>query len=291
MELSRLSSAAGAALNSRPIVPKAQGMKVAVVTGAGKGLGREIAKGLARKGFVPLVTDIDHDAARETASAIGGGAWAMRQDVRDPASHHEVARAANARGRLALWVNNAGVLHVGNAWDHSDEAVRQIVEVNVLGVMWGARAAIEAMRAQGGHLINIASMSSITPVPGLAVYGATKQAVLGFTISLAGDIDRAGLPIEVSAVCPDGINTDMVRDVRDSKESGIVFAAPKLLTVEEVADVVLDLVDKPQLAVSVPRVRGALAHAFRPFPALGLQALKPFLWFGERQRLKNTGRR
>lgn len=186
-------------------------MKIAVVTGAGKGLGREIAKGLGRKGFVLLVTDIDEEAAHETASAIGGGAWAMRQDVRDSASHHEVARAANDRGRLALWVNNAGVLHAGNAWDHSDEAVRQMAEVNVLGMMWGARAAIEAMRAQGGHLINIASMSSIAPVPGLAVYGATKQAVLGFTVSLAGDIDRAGLPIEVSAVCPDGIDTDIDR--------------------------------------------------------------------------------
>lgn len=271
-----------------PDCAQALRMKIAVVTGAGKGLGREIANGLARKGFVVLVTDIDGDAAGETASAIGRGAWAMQQDVRDPASHRQVARAANDRGQLTLWVNNAGVLHAGNAWDHSDEAVRQMAEVNVLGMMWGARAAIEAMRARGGHLINIASLSSIAPVPGLAVYGATKQAVLGFTVSLAGDIDRAGLPIEVSAVCPDGIDTDMVRNVRGSKEAGIVFAAPKLLTVEEVADVVLELVDKPKLAVSVPRARGALAHALRPFPAFSLQALKPFLWFGERQRLKNT---
>jgi len=264
-------------------------MKIAVVTGAGKGLGREIAKGLGKKGFAVLVTDIDEESARATADAIGRGAWAMHQDVRDPASHRDVARAANERGSLELWVNNAGVLRTGHAWDHGDDEVRELVEVNVLGMIWGARAAIEAMRAKGGHLINIASLSSITPVPGLAVYGATKQAVLGFTISLAGDIERAALPIEVSAVCPDGIDTDMVRNVRSSAEASIVFASPKLLTVEEVSDVVLDLVDTPRLAVSVPRSRAALAHVLRPFPSFSLQAVKPFLWFGERQRRKKAG--
>jgi NAD(P)-dependent dehydrogenase (short-subunit alcohol dehydrogenase family) len=265
---------------------KEAGMKTAVVTGAGKGLGREIAKGLAKKGFAVLVTDIDGEAARATAETIGAGAWSIQQDVRDPASHQAIARAANERGVLGLWVNNAGVLHTGNVWDHSDEVVRQMIDVNLLGMIWGSRAAVDAMRAQGGHLINIASLSSITPVPGLAIYGATKQAVLGFTISLAGDLERAALPIKVSAVCPDGIDTDMVRNVRGSKQAGIVFAAPKLLTVEEVTNVVLELVDKPKLAVSVPRSRAALAHALRPFPALGLKALQPFIRYGERRRRK-----
>jgi NAD(P)-dependent dehydrogenase (short-subunit alcohol dehydrogenase family) len=266
-------------------------MKTAVVTGAGKGLGREIASGLAKKGFAVLATDIDAEAAAATARAIGGAVWSMRQDVRDPASHREVARAANGRGSLEIWVNNAGVLHTGHAWDHRDELVQQMVEVNLLGMLWGARAAVEAMRARGGHLINVASLSSITPAPGLAVYGATKQAVLGFTISLAGDLERAALPIKVSAVCPDGIDTDMVRSVRGSKEAGLVFASPKLLTVQEVAGVVLDLVDKPKLVVTIPRSRGALAHALRPFPSTGLRTLKPFLWFGERQRRKTMEQR
>ncbi|HSN84439.1 MAG TPA: SDR family NAD(P)-dependent oxidoreductase [Polyangiales bacterium] len=261
-------------------------MKTAVVTGAGRGLGREIAKRLVGKGFSVLVTDIDEQSAASTADAIGGGSWSMPQDVRDPASHHEVARAANARGSLGLWVNNAGVLHTGNAWEQSDELIRQTTEVNLLGMMWGSRAAVEAMRARGGHLINIASLTSITPVPGLAVYGATKQAVLGFTISLAGDLERAGVPVKVSAVCPDAIDTDMVRNVKTSKEADLVFASAKLLTAPEVAGVVIDLVERPRLAVSVPRGRGALAHALRPFPELGLRALKPFFWFGQRQRTK-----
>ncbi len=69
---------------------------------------------------------------------------------------------------------------------------------------------------------------------------------------------------------------------------GLVFAAAKLLTVEEVASVVLDVVDRPRLAVSVPRSRAVLAHAMRPFPEFSLKMLKPFLWFGERQRRKTN---
>jgi len=266
-------------------------MKIAVVTGGGGGLGSAIARGLADKGFAVLLTDIDEEAAAAAAKAIGGDAWSMYQDVRDPESHREVARAADQRGSLELWVNNAAVLYCERTWDHSDEAVRNMVDVNVSGVMWGARAAIEAMRAKGGHLINIASLSSIAPVPGLAVYGATKHAVLGFTISLAGDLKRAGLPIKVSAVCPDGIDTDMVRNVQGSEAASLVFASPKLLTAKEVASVVLDLVDEPRLAVSVPRSRGVLAHVLRPFPELSLKVLTPFYWYGERQRRKTTGGR
>jgi short-subunit dehydrogenase len=166
-----------------------------------------------------------------------------------------------------------------------------MIEVNVLGVMWGARAAIEAMRAKGGHLINVSSLSAITPVPGFAIYGATKQAILGFTISLAGELKRAALPIQVSAVCPDVIDTDMIRKVRGSKEASLLFASLKLLTVEEVAGIVLGLVDKPRLVASVPHSRAALAHALRPFPRLSLKVLEPFHWFGERQRRKTTKER
>jgi NAD(P)-dependent dehydrogenase (short-subunit alcohol dehydrogenase family) len=266
-------------------------MKVAVVTGAGKGLGREIAGRLAAKGFSVLVTDVDTDSAEATARQIGAGAWSMAQDVRDPESHRAVARAANERGSLVLWVNNAGVLYTGDAWEHEDEALRHMTEVNVLGTFWGARAAVDAMRADGGHLINIASLSAVTPVPGLAVYGATKQAVLGFSVSLAGDLDRAGVPIHVSAVCPHAINTDMIKDIEDLRGADIAFVGTGLLTVEKVAEVVAELVDKPRLAVSIPRGQAALAHALRPFPETSLRILKPLMRVGEWRRRRAIGKR
>lgn len=266
-------------------------MKIAVVTGAGRGLGREIAKGLANKGFTVLATDINAESAADAAREIGRGAWSMAHDARDPEAHRRVAEAASERGSLRLWVNNAGVLYTGDAWEHDDEIIRQIFEVNTLGMIYGSRTAVDAMRHEGGHLINIASLSAVAPVPGLAVYGASKQAVLGFTISLAGDLDRAGIPVEVSAVCPHAINTDMVRSVQDLKGADIAFVGARLLTVNEVADVVLDLVDKPRLAVSVPRSQGALAHALRPFPSVALRVLRPLLRVGEWQRRRASGER
>ncbi len=185
---------------------------------------------------------------------------------------------------LKLWVNNAGVLSVGPVWELDDDTVRRHVEVNVLGVLWGSRAAVDSMRLDGGQIINIASISSLLPVPGLAVYGATKSAVLAYSLSLQGDLQNADLPIKVSAVCPDAIDTDMVRDVAHRQEANLLFSAKKLLTVDEVANAVLDLVDDPKLVVTIPRLRAALAHLIRPFPTMGLRLLEWFRRIGERRR-------
>lgn len=259
-------------------------MKTAVVTGAGRGLGRLIAEGLAQKGFAVLVADIDGNAAADTARAIGGNAWSAEQDVRVAASHHAIASEASARGPLAVWVNNAGVLRTGSAWEHSEEDIRLQVEVNVLGVIFGCQAAVEAMRREGGHIINIASISSLTPAPGVAVYGATKQAVLGFSVSLQGDLTRAGLDIKVSALCPDAIDTNMVRDVQNKKDSALLFSAGRLLTPQAVAAKAVELVDKPRLVKITPSTRGFLAHVVHPFPALSLKILQQYWKIGDRHR-------
>ena len=84
------------------------------------------------------------------------------------------------------------------------------------------------MRPPGGDIVNMASMSSFGPVPGLAVYGATKHAVLGFTESLQGDLDDSGIPIRTHAICPDAVDTGMVRERQADEESAIIFSAPAL---------------------------------------------------------------
>jgi NAD(P)-dependent dehydrogenase (short-subunit alcohol dehydrogenase family) len=262
-------------------------MKSAVVTGAGRGLGRNIARELARKGYAVLCTDIDGAAAEESARLAGNGAWSMKQDVRDAQSHRLVAAAAVAKAPLAVWVNNAGVLKTGLVWEISEEDVRRHVDVNVLGVIWGSRAAVDAMSG-GGHIINIASMSSLVPAPGLAVYGGTKHAVLGFSLSLQGDLDGAGVPIKVSAPCPDAIDTDLVRENKTDEQAAILFSAKKLLDADEIARRVAALVDRPELAPIYPRGRGMLAQVLRPFPGVGLKLLRQFVRAGERNRRKAT---
>src|SRR6478609_249503 len=111
-------------------------------------MGRETARRLAGRGYAVLVTDLNEASAQETAELIGNGAWAMAQDVRDPASHRDAVAEAVSRGPLKVWVNNAGVLKTEKVWDHSDDDVRLLVEVNLLATIWGARAALEGMRAE-----------------------------------------------------------------------------------------------------------------------------------------------
>ena len=261
---------------------------VAVVTGAGRGFGREIAKRLAGRGYTVMATDIDVEAARRTAEEVGG--FAARLDVRDPEAHREAARLAGERGPLEVWVNNAGVLRTRKAWEHSDEEVRLLAEVNVLGVMWGSRAAIEAMREHAGqnmHVINLASLSALTPVPGLAVYAATKHAVLGFTSSLQGDLRAANVPIRAHAVCPDGADTDMTRERSAEPDSAIIWSAPRMLSAAEVADAVAGLLDSRQLVLVIPRWRGWVARSAALAGRHAIASAELLRKVGERRRARS----
>ena len=267
-------------------------VKTAVVTGAGRGLGRLIANQVARRGYSVLVTDIDADSARQTARELSNESWAVHQDVRDPDSHHRVADEARERGDLKLWVNNAGVMRTGLAWEHDDDDVRLLIDVNVSGVIWGSRAAVRAMQSSdGGQIINIASMSSLIPAPGLAVYGASKHAVLGFSTSLQGDLERAEIPIQVSALCPDAIDTNMAESAAHDEHASLMFSAMRLLRPEKVAELVGELIDQPRLVLTYPPHRAVMAHALRPWPATELKVLKSFAKFGDRQRRKRASKR
>jgi len=253
-------------------------------------MGRETARRLAARGYQVLVTDVNEASAQETAEQIGGGAWAMAQDVRDPGSHRAVATAAAERGRLEVWVNNAGILRTEKVWDHPDEDVRLIVEANLLGVMWGSRAAIDAMRADpaGCHIVNMASMASFGPVPGLAVYGATKHGVLAFTESLQGDLRLAEIPITLHAVCPDLVDTGMMRDHADNPEYALGFSGTKIYTPEEIADEIVKLIDGDRLILAIPRSRMWLARTTHLFPRAGLPLAKMIRAAGDRKRQKFT---
>ena len=262
---------------------------VAVVTGAGHGFGKEIARRLAARGYSVLVGDVDAQAASETAGEIGAGAWAFEMDVRDPAAHRAAAAAAAERGRLDVWVNNAGVMRTVKAWQHSDDDVRLMLEVNLLGVIWGSRAAVDAMTAVPGgnrHIVNLGSLSAIAPVPGLTVYGASKHGVLGFSVALQGDLRDAGVPIAVHCVCPDGANTRLLREQAGERESAIIWSAPRILSPEEVADRTVALLDSDRLLEVIPRSRGWQLRLLAPFPRLGLRVVPLLARLGERRRAR-----
>jgi NAD(P)-dependent dehydrogenase (short-subunit alcohol dehydrogenase family) len=260
---------------------------VAVVTGAGRGFGREIARRLAGRSYSVLATDIDGEAAAATAEAVGG--FSMQLDVRDPEAHRRAARAAIERGPLEVWVNNAGVLRTRRAWEQPVDEVRLVAEVNLMGVIWGSRAALEAMTERGGqnmHVINLGSLSALSPVPGLAVYAAAKHGVLGFTASVQGELLAAGLPITMHVVCPDGADTDMTRERADEPESAIIWSGPSMLTADEVADGVVGLLDSKRMVLVIPRWRGWFARASAMLGRPALRVAEPLRRQGERKRAR-----
>jgi len=262
--------------------------RIAVVTGAGRGFGRAIAKRLAGRGYTVLATDIDAEAAAATAEQIGG--FSLQVDVRDPEAHRRAARAALERGPLEVWVNNAGVLRTRKVWDQPDDEVRLIAEINMLGVIWGSRAAVDAMRQNGGrnlHVINLGSMSALTPVPGLAVYAASKHAVLGFTASLQGELMTAGLPIHMHVVCPDGADTDMTRERAGEPDSAIIWSGPRMLSADEVADGVVGLLDSKRLVLGIPRRRAWMLRLGALTGRAGLRVSELARQQGERKRARS----
>ncbi|MFD0022945.1 SDR family oxidoreductase [Streptomyces sp. NPDC058382] len=245
----------------------------AVVTGAGRGLGRLIAAVLVERGHRVLVTDVDGDAARTAAAELGPHVLWAAVDVRDEAQVTGARDLVVAEaGRLDVWVNNAGVLATGPVWEQSPEIRRLMLEVNALGTINGTVAAIGAMRVTGGHIVNVVSLAGLTAVPGEAVYAASKHAALGFSLSTLADLRLAGIKeIDISCVCPDGIWTPMLHDKLDDPASALSFSG-KLLKPEEVVDAVRKVLDRPRPVTAVPAWRGLQARLADALPALGLRA-------------------
>ncbi|MDQ1694785.1 MAG: hypothetical protein QOJ03_138, partial [Frankiaceae bacterium] len=199
--------------------------RVAVVTGAGRGMGREVARRLTEQGWTTVITDVDEAAVRRTGHELGG-CTALAHDVRDPEQHREVARRAAALGEVRAWVNNAGVLRTGALWEQDDATMSMTVDINLLGVVHGTRAALTVMRAHGGRadIVNMGSMSAYGPLPGLAVYAASKAAVVSWTQTTAAELRAAGSPVRMHVVCPDGVRTEMVAENATDRGSAMIFS-------------------------------------------------------------------
>ena len=154
-------------------------------------------------------------------------------------------------------------------------------------MIWGSRAAVDVMRERGGsnmHLINMGSLSSLVPVPGLAVYGATKHAMLGFSASLQGELMAAGVRITVHAICPDSADTDLVHERAGDADSAILWSAPRLLGADEVAEDVVGLLDTRRLVHVIPRWRGWGARGMALSGRSGLRTAELMRKLGERRR-------
>jgi NAD(P)-dependent dehydrogenase (short-subunit alcohol dehydrogenase family) len=220
--------------------------KVALVTGAGSGIGEAIAVQLAAEGAKVVATDINLESVQKVVEAIkakGGEAIAVAQDVAKPEDSERVVKAAvDTYGALHLAVNNAGI---GGAAELTGEvAVKdwlQVIDINLNGVFFGCRYEIPAMLAAGGGaIVNMGSIHSLvgTPLGGNSAYVAAKHGVLGLTRNAAAEYGPQG--IRINAVGPGYTDTPLLAAIPDEARHLLVSKHPigRLGTADEVAHVV-----------------------------------------------------
>jgi NAD(P)-dependent dehydrogenase (short-subunit alcohol dehydrogenase family) len=203
--------------------------RVAIVTGAGQGIGRAIAERLAAEGAAVIVGDLRETTARQTADAIdatGARALAVTADVTNADDAARLAAAATeAFGGIDVLVNNAGILRSTRAAEVSPEEWHLVVDANLTGAFLCARAAYPALKASGhGRIVNMASMAGrATSTLGGVHYTTAKAGVLGLTRHLAREWARDG--ITVNALSPGIVDTPMVRGSTDAVRMAQVLAS------------------------------------------------------------------
>lgn len=185
---------------------------VAVVTGGGSGIGQCISTRLAAEGANVLVLDIDMDAAGNTVETItgnGGTATAHACDVSDNAQVHDVVRGLLADGPIDFLINNAGIAHIGNVENTSEEDMDRLFAVNVKGVYHMLVAVVPAMKARGhGVIVNLSSIAASVGLVDRFAYSMTKGAVRAITFSIARDYIDSG--IRCNCISPARVHTPFV---------------------------------------------------------------------------------
>ena len=243
--------------------------KVVVITGAGSGMGREMALIAARQGALLAVSDWSEQGLAETVDLLkSAGARELRSDVVDVSDRAAVAALAEAVvqqfGRVNMVVNNAGVTVTGDFEEMAYEDFDWIVGVNFMGVVNGTKEFLPHLIASGdGRLVNISSLFGLVSMPGQTAYNATKYAVRGFSEALREEMLINGHPVSVTCVHPGGIKTGIARNGRKTAsqdaESIDSFFEQKLarMTAEKAARIII----KGALAGKARVLVGIDAHA------------------------------
>ena len=214
--------------------------KTAFITGGANGIGLGIAKALAARGANLMLIDLNEAALAEVKARFAGTNVRVETAVCDVAKADAVRVAADkaieAFGKVHIVVNNAGVALGGLPGEIALEDWRWIVDINLMGVVYGVESLLPHIRShgEGGHIVNVASMAGHIAMPGMGPYHATKFAVVGYSEALRAEL--AGDHIGVSALCPGWVKTSIHKSVAGRPSGGVDLEAPENAAMNEVIE-------------------------------------------------------
>lgn len=258
--------------------------KVAIVTGAGSGIGKCLCDLLASRGASVVLSDINKESCDQAVAEInraGGKAYGEQLDVTDyKAFEKHIKDAAAKMGRIDYIFNNAGIAISAEIRDLDVEDWQKVIDVDLNGVFYGSLVAYKIMVKQGfGHIVNISSIEGMMPFPANAPYVAAKYAVLGFTQTLW--VEGGHLGVNASAVCPGIILTPIfeVSTVKNiDREKGMAQYQPLFdkfgITPEKCAQIILKGVAKNKPIIPVTKFAGFLWRLSRWMPLQAMKAVR-----------------
>jgi NADP-dependent 3-hydroxy acid dehydrogenase YdfG len=254
---------------ARKQVKSVAGMVVAI-TGGARGIGKCTAQSLIRRGARVAIGDLHAELAEETAAELGGNCVAFELDVTDRESFSPLLDSAESElGPIDVVINNAGIMPIGPFIEETDETAKTMIDINLHGVIYGTKLALERMLPRGsGHIVNIASQAGKAGLPGGATYCATKHAVVG--LSEAVRLENIDKGIEVSCVMPAVVNTELGSGLVDTR--GV-----KKLEPEEVAEAIVEAIETNRFDVWVPRSSAGIAAILSLVPRSGREAIARIL--------------
>jgi NADP-dependent 3-hydroxy acid dehydrogenase YdfG len=240
--------------------------QVAAITGAARGIGRATAEAFLRQGMKVAIGDLDVELARKTAQEIGAGTIALELNVTERASVAAFVDGVEAQlGPIDVLVNNAGIMQLGRFIAEDDATTQRMIDINVNGVLWGMKEILPRFLARGrGHLVNVASSAGKGGFPGGATYCGTKHFVVG--VSEAVRAELRDTPIEVSCVMPVVVQTELAAGLQQTR--GVKHVTP-----QDVADEIVDALQRPRFDVWVPRSVGPVSQVMSALPRRGREAL------------------
>ena len=228
--------------------------QVVAITGGARGIGRATAAALIAQGARVALGDIDGALVEQTASGLGGGTIGLPVDVTDRDSFaaflDEVERQL---GPLDVLINNAGIMPVGPFLEETDACARRIVDIDLHGVIFGSKLALERFVPRGrGHVVNLASIVGKAPVRQLATYSAAKHGVVGLSEAVRQEFRGTG--VDISVVMPIGVNTELYSGLAQLRG----FKTPEP---EDVANAIVDALQRRRYEVYVPKSIGPVVRA------------------------------